>query len=132
MLPARLFLAFTGIMLLPYGLVCFYDPALPASYFGVSLGESGGPVEFMAMYGGLQAAIGLYCLRGAISKSYTLESVRVAVFIFAGLGFARLAGLIHVGLDDYNLWASCYELGSFVLAFITHRRAKSVYFSDKL
>ena len=121
MLFAQALLMLNGLILAGYGAACLVSPALPAAYMGVELGSAGGPVEFMAMYGGLQLAAGLYFMRCGIASSRVLEGIRLMAVLFAGLGLARLAGLLRIGVDDYNLDAVIYELGSMTLAIIALR-----------
>ena len=41
--------------------------------------------------------------------------------LFAGLGLARSMGLLRIGLDDYNVYAVIYELGSMLLSIAAWR-----------
>lgn len=121
MLFARALLLINGLLLAGYGVACLISPALPAGYMGVELGSAGGPVEFIAMYGGLQIAAGLYFAVCGVAISRFLEGIRLMAVLFAGLGLARLSGLLRIGVDDYNLYAVIYELGSMTLAIIALR-----------
>ena len=118
---AKALLIINGLLLAGYGAVCFISPEVPATYMGVDLGSAGGPVEFIAMYGGLEFAFGLYFIRCGATSSRVLEGVRVMAILFAGLGLARLAGLLRIGLDDYNVYAMIYEIGSMLLSIAAWR-----------
>ena len=111
--------------------MCFFDPNVPAAYIGMELGNAGGPVEFIAMYGGLQFALGVYFLLSGLGTARIPEAVRIMAIIFAGLGVARLTGLLRVGIDDYNLWATVYELSSMTLAILAHRAATGRWIFQK-
>jgi len=124
---ARILLALNGLLFAAYGAACFLWPELPAGYMGVELGTTGGPVEFIAMYGGLEFAIGLYFLRASAAAARVAEGLRIMAIVFAGLGLSRLAGLLRIGVDDYNLYGVCYEIGSLVLAVAAYRLATAAW-----
>ena len=42
-----------------YGLQCYFMPNLPADLIGFTLTNADAKIEIMAMYGGLQTAVGL-------------------------------------------------------------------------
>jgi hypothetical protein len=68
-MAARIFLGLSALIWLPYGLLCFFQPAGLAESAGVTFTNATGATELRAMYGGLQAAIGAG-LDGGLS-SYT-------------------------------------------------------------
>ena len=53
------FLILTTVVWVPYGLMCFLDPAALAESTGVVASTPTASTEIRAMYGGLQIAIGL-------------------------------------------------------------------------
>ena len=113
---AKLLLIISGLTFIIYGLACAFDPSLPAGYIGMELGQAGGHVEFIAMYGGLQAALGIFFLYCGLHSERRLAGLKCLVLFIGGLGLARLGGLLSHGFDNYNLAATCYELGSTALA----------------
>ena len=125
MLLGKLLLGFTGVIFSLYGVACFVDPAIPAGYMGVDLNDTGGPVEFIAMYGGLQLAVGLYLAYCAFSPGKLRQGLVVLAVVTAGLGIARSIGLMRLGIDSYNLAAAVYELTTMVIALVAMKRQQS-------
>ena len=113
---AKLLLIINGLTFIIYGLACAFDPSLPAGYIGMELGQAGGHVEFLAMYGGLQAALGIFFLYCGLHSSSRKAGLKCLALFLGGLGLARLVGLLTHGVDNYNLAAACYELGVALLA----------------
>jgi hypothetical protein len=119
---ARALLIFNGLFYAVYGAMCFVDPNTAANLVGFSLGYTSGPVEVMAMYGGLQLAVGIYLTvkaKNALSAPHGLEVLAV---LMGGLGIARLIGLTIYSPDSYNLTAGCYEVCVCVLAIYARKR----------
>ena len=117
-------LIFTGVIFSIYGIMCFYDPAIPAGYIGLELGNAGGPVEVMAMYGGLQLAAGLYLLWCGSQADRARQGLVVMVVLLGGLASTRGLGLMRVGIDSYNLGAFAYETTTVLLGLYSLRKAK--------
>jgi hypothetical protein len=113
---AKLLLILNGLTFIIYGLACAFDPSLPAGYIGMELGQAGGHVEFLAMYGGLQTALGIFFLYCGLHSGSRMAGLKCLALFFGGLGLARLVGLLTHGVDNYNLAAACYELGVALLA----------------
>jgi hypothetical protein len=116
-MPARVFLALSALIWLPYGLFCFVEPEFLAGAAGVAFQSPTGSTELRAMYGGLQAALGALSLAGALDARLRGPAVLTLAFLCTGLALARLAGM---ALDDaaspYTLWGLGFEIGSATLA----------------
>ena len=96
-MTARIFLALSALLWLPYGLYCLFVPGSLASAAGVVATTPTGTTELRAMYGGLQVAIGLLALAGAVRGSVTRTALVAVGTLTAGLGSARLFGLLVDG-----------------------------------
>jgi hypothetical protein len=119
---AKALLLFNGLFYGIYGAMCFIDPNTAANLVGFSLGHTAGPVEVMAMYGGLQLAVGIYLTvkaKDALSAPHGLEVLAV---LMGGLGIARLIGLTIYSPDSYNLTVGCYEVACCLLAIYARKR----------
>ena len=100
---ARIFLVLSAILWLPYGLYCLLQPHSLAEAAGVVATTPTGTTELRAMYGGLQAAIGVLALVGAIRGSVTRTALVAVGTLTLGLGSARLLGvLIDGGFSSYT------------------------------
>ena len=105
------FLILTAIVWVPYGVMCFLDPAALAESTGVVASTPTASTEIRAMYGGLQTAIGVLALL-AIFKSGLARSALVCLAtLSAGLLTARLLGLaIDGGYTAYTGMAIGFEI----------------------
>ena len=113
----------SGLIFLAYGLVCLVDPAIPAGYAGFQLSGGDAFVEVAAMYGGLQAGFGAWCLLGAINSYYSRASLLSIVFVIGALAVGRVIGLSQ-GLGDvssYTYGAIFYESTTALLALLSLR-----------
>jgi hypothetical protein len=106
----RVFLALSALVWLPYGVYCFAAPASLAEAAGVVFQSPTGSTELRAMYGGLQAALGLLAAVGALSPAWRRPALAALGFVTAGLGATRLAGLaLDGGFTSYTGTALCFE-----------------------
>ncbi|HXK23791.1 MAG TPA: DUF4345 domain-containing protein [Myxococcota bacterium] len=94
---ARTFLALSALLWLPYGLYCLLVPGSLAQAAGVLAHTPTGNTELRAMYGGLQAAIGVLALVGALRGNVTRTALVTIGTLTLGLGSARLFGLLMDG-----------------------------------
>lgn len=113
----------SGLIFLAYGLVCLVDPAIPAAYAGYHLSGADAFIEVAAMYGGLQAGFGIWCLLGAINSYYARASLLSIVFVIGALAVGRVIGLVQIGGEPtgYTYGAIFYESCTALLALIALR-----------
>jgi hypothetical protein len=120
----RIFLALSGLIWLPYGLYCFFQPGSLGEAAGVAFTNPTGSTELRAMYGGLQAAIGIVAWAGVLRPELARSALQLLLLVGAGLGGARLLG---AGLDGafsaYTGMAIGLELGTVVITLGLLRRA---------
>ena len=121
---ARLFLAVSTLVWLPYGIYCFFAPGFLAGAAGVESLSPTGSTELRAMYGGLQAGIGMLTLSGALSEAMTRPALLAIAFLCSGLGSTRLLGaLIEGGISSYTISGMIFEFLSAGLAIHFLRRS---------
>ena len=119
----QIFLGFSALIWLPYGVFCLLQPSFLGGAAGVGATTSTGTVELRAMYGGLQAAIGALCALGCISLAWRNHALVALGFLTAGLGLARLAGAVASGdLSSYTTTALIFEFASAGLALTFARK----------
>jgi hypothetical protein len=119
----RIFLALSGLVWLPYGIFCFFQPGYLEQAAGIVATTATGTIELRAMYGGLQAGFGAFALVAALRAAFVRPALIAACFLFAGLATARLLGSIAVGeLSPYTAFALCFEWGSLAIAAWLLRR----------
>jgi hypothetical protein len=102
--------------------MCLVAPHTAANMVGLSLGYTAGPVEVIAMYGGLQLAVGLYLTLKANNITSAPQGLEVLAVLMGGLGIARLIGLTMYSPDSYNLTVGSYEICACLLAIYARKR----------
>jgi hypothetical protein len=113
----RLFLAASALVWLPYGLFCFLAPGSLAGAAGVDATSATGTIELRAMYGGLQAAIGVLAGVGALRASLQRPALVALAFLCAGLFTARLLGALwSLDFSTYTMMGLLFELLSCTFA----------------
>lgn len=125
MLAVRIFLALSALLWTPYAIQLLIDPAALNEAANVAASSATGTAELRAMYGGLQGALGLLALAGALRPAlapYALASLGVAC---AGLGLARLgAAAVGDAFSSYTVMALGLELGTLAIVLALWRRAQ--------
>ena len=116
-MAARAFLAVSALIWLPYGLFCFARPEFLSEAAGVFAATTTGTIEIRAMYGGLQAAIGLLALAGALRSDWRPRALAALLFLCAGLGGSRLLAALLAGqVSPYSAAALAFEWISAAIA----------------
>jgi hypothetical protein len=125
-MAARIFLALSALVWLPYGLWCFAAPGFLAGAAGVSFLTPTGSTELRAMYGGLQAALGALALLGALRAPLRRPALIALGFLASGLGLARLLGALLDGdVSAYTAMGLGFEWTTAALAMILLARTAS-------
>ena len=124
-MAARIFLGLSALLWLPYGIACFLFPDLLASEGSAGLVASNATAstEIRAMYGGLQAAIGVFVGLAALRPRLVQPALLMTGFLTTGLFVSRFAGaLVDGGFSAYTLMGLGFELVSAGLAWWLLRR----------
>lgn len=109
----RWFLALSALLWFPYGLFCFFNPAALGVNAGLVFTTATGATELRAMYGGLQAALGLLAFAGMQREALRRPALVTLFTVTAGLGLARLLGAFNDGAwSGYTLMGLVFEWGS--------------------
>ena len=115
----------SAIVFIPYGLLCLFDPALPAGYAGLTMGSGDAFVEIGAMYGGLQTGFGLFCLLGALRNDYYRPALASLLLVVGGLALGRLYSTATSvdAVGGYTWAAMAYEFTTATLAGLALRKS---------
>ena len=125
-MAARIFLALTALIWLPYGIYLFFAPGALVDIAGVAAVTTTGAIELKAMYGGLQAAIGAFALAAALRPTMIHSALLAGCFLFPGLAVARTLAALGAGeLSPYTVMGLGLEWGSTALAVWLLRRQPS-------
>ena len=113
----NIFLGFSALAWLPYGLFCFLRPGYLAEAAGVAATTVTGTVELQAMYGGLQIALGVLALVGLLRPRVGDHALAALAFVCGGLGLSRFLGTIAAHeLSAYTAVALVFEWTSAAFA----------------
>ena len=119
----RLFLAANALLWLGYGLFCLAQPGFLADAAGVAATTPTGTTELRAMYGGLQAAIGVLALLAVFRHDLVRTALTALGFLAGGLFTARVCGvLLDGGLSSYTGGALVLEVMLTVVSIVLLRR----------
>ena len=125
-MAARIFLALSALIWIPYGLACFFQPGSLADSAGVAFTSATGSTEIRAQYGGFTVALGALALAGAIRPALRRHALVALAVSCAGLGVARLLGVGMDGeLSSYTGMALGLEFGTLALGVWLLRRASA-------
>jgi hypothetical protein len=114
---SRIFLGLSALIWLPYGIYCFLAPGALAGIAGVTSSSVTGSIELRAMYGGLQAAIGVLAGAALLRPSLERPALLALAFLCGGLFTARLLGaLVESEFSAYTLGGMALEIVSCTLA----------------
>lgn len=113
----RLFLAIEALLWLPYGILCFVEPTRLAEVAGVASLSPTGAIEIRAMYGGLQAGLGVLAAAAFFRPSLQRPALLALAFLCAGLFTARLGGaVLERDFTPYTMGGLLFELLSSAFA----------------
>jgi len=109
----RAFLALETLIWLPYGIFCFFAPGFLAATAGVLATDATATTELRAMYGGLQAAIGVLTGLAFARPSLRRPALVMLLVLGTGLGVSRLLGaVLDAGFSEYTNGAIVFELAT--------------------
>jgi hypothetical protein len=121
---SRLFLGVLGLGWLGYGVYCLLSPEQLAGVAGVAAQTLTGRNELRAMYGGVQCAIGLSALYGAMQPAWSRWALQIQALICAGLAPTRIVSMLATrDTSSYTIGACGFELSCLVLALLLLRRS---------
>lgn len=125
-MAARVFLALSALLWLPYGVWCFFDPGTLAASAGVAFQSPTGSTELRAMYGGLQTALGALALAGALRPPLRRPALLTLGCLASGLALARLGGVALDGAPSaYTVAGLGFEITTAGLSAFFLSRAPS-------
>ncbi len=120
---ARFVLIVTGISFFGYAVACFLYPVDVAGRFtGYGLEAAAGMVEIRAMYGGLQAGFGVFCLLAGFRREWTRPGLTAIACVMGGLVLTRCIAMGIHGPAGANPGAAVYEGITTALALLALAR----------
>ncbi len=116
-MATRIFLGLSALLWLSYGLFCFFQPSYLAEAAGVAASSATGTIELRAMYGGLEAALGVLAGLALFRPQLLRPALVTLAFVCSGLFLARLLGAgLGRELSSYTAFGLAFELISAALA----------------
>ena len=121
---AKAILWISAAAFVSYGLMCLFDPNVPAEFAGLQIANGDGYSELGAMYGGLQTGFGLFCALGALRAELQRPVLVSLVLMMGGLALGRLystvTGIESVG--GYTYGAMAFEFAIAILSALALRK----------
>jgi len=123
----KIFLGLSVLLWLPYGVYCVINPGYLAGVAGVTASTPTGTTEIRAMYGGLQAALGVMSAFALIRPAYSHVAATALCFAMSGLFLARFIGFVlDASGSEYTYGALVFELSYAMIAGLMARRSRVV------
>lgn len=114
----RVFLGLSGLVWVPYGIFCFLQPSFLDGAAGLAANTPTGTTELRAMYGGLQAGIGVMLLVALRDARFVIPGLAAIAYLTGGLAVARFGGLLLDGsVSTYTIGAIVFEIACCTIAF---------------
>jgi hypothetical protein len=116
----KVILWISALLFIGYGLVSFFFPEIPAGLVDLKITNGDAAAEIRAMYGGLQAGIGLFCLLAAVNSDLYRAGLTLLVLGVGALALGRLYSVLATTdpVSAYTNGALLFELATAVLAAI--------------
>ena len=125
MLAVRIFLGLSALIWAPYAVQLLIDPVTLTEAANVAATSATGTAELRAMYGGLQLALGLLALAGALRPRLAKYALAALGTVCAGLGVTRLgAAAVGDAFSSYTVTALSLEFVTLAGVLILWRRAQ--------
>jgi hypothetical protein len=120
---ARFVLIVTGLSFFGFAIACFAYPVEVLGYFtGYGLEAASAMVEARAMYGGLQAGFGLFCLLAGFRRDWTQAGLTAIALVMGGLVLMRATAMGLHGAVGTHPGAAMYEGITTLLAVVALTR----------
>jgi hypothetical protein len=118
-----IFLWFSAIGWIGYGLYCLMQPTALAAIAGVASTTTTGLIELRAMYGGVQTAVGVFTLIGILNARWRPGVLLGLACVYFGLCTARTGSALMAGeWSQYTVGALAFEWTSALLALYLFRK----------
>jgi hypothetical protein len=118
MTATKIYLVLSTLLWLPYGIYCLIVPEYLNEAAGIIAATPTGVTEIRAMYGGLQASIGIMCAAALVRTEMARSAMLAVAFLVSGLFLARSAGFfIDSSASEYTNGVLVFE-GAYALITI--------------
>lgn len=123
---ATIVLWLSGLSLLGFGVAFVVAPLQTMASAGIVLTGALEATELRAFYGGLEVALGVLVVACALTPARRRDGLILCLAIFAGIGLARLSGMLLSGADTGFLrFALGTELGLAALSALCLWRGRT-------
>ena len=108
---ARVFLLLAGLIWFAYGIDMLIAPETLAVTAGLRATNTTGTIELRAMYGGLEAAVGVLALVGSFMPGLRRAGLAALAFACTGMATGRLGSALLAGeFSRYTLQGLTLEI----------------------
>ena len=118
--------AIWAIGFIAYGLYCALQPSAVMTLIGYEALGADAHTEFLAMYGGVQIALGVFGLAALRNQQLLPAYMLLLSIVFLLLALGRAIGYATLeGLGGYSLIAIIFETVSFVIFLFAYLRVEA-------
>ena len=93
----RTYLFINTVLYLLLSAWCVVSPESTAAFIGFATTSPAGQSEWLAVYGGLQGALGIFFLHAGLSKRHQSSAIMLACYLYTGLVAFRLLSVYETG-----------------------------------
>lgn len=121
-MPGKFVLGLVGITFAVYGVYVLFSPAVIANFIGYELAGPDAGIELLAMYGGLEIGVGLFCIAGLLNQQMRKPALLAVILIVGGLAIARVFATFFapVAPGSYTYGALLFEFTCTTLALFAY------------
>jgi len=94
------YLFINAALYLLLSLWCVVSPVSTAAFIGFSTTSAAGQSEWLAVYGGLQGALGIFFLHAGLSERHQWSAILLACYLYTGLVALRLWSVYQTGFAE--------------------------------
>lgn len=117
------FLWISALGWLGYGLYCLFVPSTLTTFAGLVPSTLTADVELRAMYGGLQSAVGVLALIGALRPARAGGVLLTLACLYLGLCSTRIGSALLLGdTSAYTVGAAIFESLSAAICIVLLRK----------
>jgi hypothetical protein len=92
----RIYLGANTLIYLIFSAWCLYDPAGTAAFSGLSFLNGSGKAEYLTIYSGLEAGLGLYYGYSFFAASARRPALIFSAFLYSGILLTRLPAILFI------------------------------------
>jgi Domain of unknown function (DUF4345) len=95
-----LYLGFNALMYVVLGLWCAIAPRQTSAFVGLQPSGPGGQSEYLAVYGGLEAGLGVFFAWAVAVPEYRRAALLLSILLYLGIVAFRTIAVVRLGFGE--------------------------------